>query len=177
MSPPELERLLGAVAAGVVSPAAALERLRRFPVDDLQFAQVDHLRPLTQGQAEVVLALGKSPEQVVGICHSLAEARGAFLVTRAEPAVQDALQQRFPRAEVNVLGRTVVLAPDGPRAPTGRGTILRKPRSRRVRWAIGWPGSRTSGWREFTACCARRTSCTRRRWSSWWRAWMGHWRA
>ena len=124
MSAPDLERLLGEVAGGALSPAAALERLRRFPVDDLQFAQVDHLRPLTQGQAEVVLAQGKSPEQVVGICHSLADAGGTFLVTRAEPPVQDALQRRFPRADVNTLGRTVALAPDPPRPPTGRGTIL-----------------------------------------------------
>ena len=124
MIAPELERLLGEVAEGAVTPAAALERLRRFPVDDLQFAQVDHLRPLTQGHAEVVLAQGKSPNQVVGICRSLADAWGAFLVTRAEPAVQQALQQHFPCAEVNQQGRTVRLAPDPPRQPTGRGTIL-----------------------------------------------------
>jgi NCAIR mutase (PurE)-related protein len=124
VSAPELERLLDDVAEGAMTPAAALDRLRRFPVDDLQFAQVDHLRPLTQGQAEVVLAQGKSPEQVAGICQSLAEMRGAFLVTRAEPPVQEALRLRFPRAEVNALGRTVVLAPDPPRQPTGRGTVL-----------------------------------------------------
>jgi pyridinium-3,5-biscarboxylic acid mononucleotide synthase len=124
VSAPELERLLGEVAGGAVSPAAALDRLRRFPVDDLHYAQVDHLRPLTQGQAEVVLAQGKTVEQVLGICASLVEARGAFLVTRAEPGVRDALRERFPRAEANALGRTVVLAPDPPLAPTGRGTIL-----------------------------------------------------
>lgn len=124
MSAPELGRLLDEVAGGAMSPAAALERLRRFPVDDLQFAQVDHLRPLTQGHAEVVLAQGKTPEQVVGICQSLAEVRGAFLVTRADPAVQEAVSRRFPRAEVNALGRTVVLAPDPPQPLTGRGTIL-----------------------------------------------------
>jgi NCAIR mutase (PurE)-related protein len=93
-------------------------------VDDLHYAQVDHLRPLTQGFAEVVLASGKTPEQVAGICGSLAEAHGSFLVTRADAAVRDILEQRFPRADVNELGRTVYLAPEPPLAPTGRGTIL-----------------------------------------------------
>jgi NCAIR mutase (PurE)-related protein len=120
----DLERLLGEVAEGAVSPVAALARLRRFPVDDLQFAQVDHLRPVTQGHAEVVMAQGKTPDQVAAICHSLAEAQGAFLVTRAEPAVQEAVLRRFPQAVVNELGRTVALAHDPPRPPTGRGTVL-----------------------------------------------------
>ena len=62
--------------------------------------------------------------RVLGIAGSLARARGAFLVPRAEPPVQDALRERFPGAEVNALGRTVVLAPDPPLAPTGRGIVL-----------------------------------------------------
>jgi len=36
----------------------------------------------------------------------------------------EALSARFPRAEVNPLGRTVYLPADPEPAPTGRGTIL-----------------------------------------------------
>jgi hypothetical protein len=116
--------LLGQVAQGRLSPEAALERLRHLPVDDLQFAQVDHLRPLLQGHQEVVFAQGKLPEQVLGICRSLAEATGAFLVTRADAPVRERLREAFPRADVNELGRTVHLEPDPPPASTGRGTVL-----------------------------------------------------
>jgi NCAIR mutase (PurE)-related protein len=120
----DIRQILADVAHGALSTDAALERLRRFPVEDLSYAQVDHLRPLTQGFSEVVLAEGKTPEQVVGVCRSLGESNGSFLVTRADPATQDALREQFPRADVNVLGRTVYLAPDPPKDPTGRGTVL-----------------------------------------------------
>jgi len=120
----DLRQILADVAHGALSTDAALDRLRRFPVEDLRYAQVDHLRPLTQGFPEVVLAEGKTPEQVVGVCRSLAESNGFFLATRADAATQAALRERFLRAEVNTLGRTVYLAPDPPKAPTGRGTVL-----------------------------------------------------
>jgi NCAIR mutase (PurE)-related protein len=120
----DIRQVLADVARGALSTDAALERLRRFPVEDLSFAQVDHLRPLTQGFPEVVLAQGKTPEQVVGICRSLADANGSFLVTRTDVATRAALHERFPTAEVNTLGRTVYLSPVPPRAPTGRGTVL-----------------------------------------------------
>lgn len=124
MTAAELERLLTDVAQGALTPTAAIERLRRFPMEDLSYAQVDHLRPLTQGFAEVVLASGKTPDQVVGVCRSLADTYGSFLVTRADAEARSALGDRFPTVELNELGRTAYLRPDPPRPPTGRGTVL-----------------------------------------------------
>lgn len=124
MTREKIAELLSLVAQGRLSPPEALERLGRLPVEELGYATVDHLRPLVQGHPEVVFAEGKTPEQVVGICRSLAEASGTFLVTRADAAVQRALRDAFPRAVINTLGRVVYLEPDPPLAPTGRGTIL-----------------------------------------------------
>jgi len=90
----------------------------------LPFATIDHLRPLTQGHQEVVFCLGKTAGQVVAIAERLATASGTFLATRAEAEHREALAGRFPRAEVNVLGRTVYLPADPEPAPTGRGTVL-----------------------------------------------------
>jgi NCAIR mutase (PurE)-related protein len=124
VTPDQLRQLMDEVAAGALTPDAALARLARFPVEELPFATVDHARGLLQGQQEVVFCEGKAAEQVVGICAALAESSGTFLATRADPAVQERLVSRFPRATANVLGRTVWLAPDPRPAPTGRGTIL-----------------------------------------------------
>lgn len=124
MKPDHIAALLRDVASGTLTPDAALARLARYPVEDLEYASVDHARALIQGHQEVVLCDGKTPEQVEGICASLAEATGAFLATRATPPVRERLAARFPRAEVNPLGRTVYLAPAPPPAPTGRGTVL-----------------------------------------------------
>ena len=92
--------------------------------EQLPFATIDHLRPITQGHQEVIFCPGKTVGQVVAIAERLEAAGGSFLATRADPAQADALAARFPRAEVNALGRTVFLPPDPEPAPTGRGTIL-----------------------------------------------------
>jgi hypothetical protein len=120
----DVRRVLEQLAAGTLSTEVALDRLRRFPVDDLDYAQVDHLRPLLQGHQEIVLGLGKTTAQVVGICESLAHRSGSFLVTRTDEAQRTALRERFERAEVSELGRTVYLAPDPEPPPVGRGPVL-----------------------------------------------------
>jgi len=124
MTDAKMLELLEAVARGKLAVADALKALRRFPVEELPYAQVDHLRPLTQGFAEVVFCQGKTPAQVVGICESLEREAGSFLATRADSAAREALRARFPTAELNVVARTVYLPPKPEQLPTGQGTIL-----------------------------------------------------
>ena len=114
-----LEALLAEVAAGRVTPVEGLERLRHFPFEDLEFARLDHHRSLRQGQPEVVLAEGKTAEQVAGICERLHAATGGFLCTRASPEQAERLRARFPEVRWDPLGRTAYL-PRGDRAsPVG----------------------------------------------------------
>jgi len=93
-------------------------------LERLPFATIDHLRPITQVQQEVIFSQGKTAEQVVAIAERLASAGGTFLATRTDPPHRAALRERFPRALVGELGRTVYLPPDPEPPPTGRGTIL-----------------------------------------------------
>jgi NCAIR mutase (PurE)-related protein len=72
----------------------------------------------------VIFAPGKTVGQVVAIAERLEAAGGSFLATRVDAAQSAALAARFPRAEVNELGRIVYMPPDPEPAPTGRGTIL-----------------------------------------------------
>jgi pyridinium-3,5-biscarboxylic acid mononucleotide synthase len=90
----------------------------------LPFATIDHLRPITQGHQEVIFCPGKTVGQVVAIAERLESAGGSFLATRADTIQAETLAARFPRAEVNPLGRTVYLPPDPEPNPTGRGTVL-----------------------------------------------------
>jgi NCAIR mutase (PurE)-related protein len=113
----QLEALLAEVAAGRLTPGAALERLRHLPYEDLSFARIDHHRALRQGQPEVVFCQGKPLEQVVAICERLEAATGSFLGTRATEAMAEALRQRFPRVVWNPVARTVFLAHAEARAP------------------------------------------------------------
>jgi NCAIR mutase (PurE)-related protein len=92
--------------------------------EQLPFATVDHLRPITQGHQEVIFCPDKTIGQVLAIAERLEAASSSFLATRADTGQIAALEARFPRAEVNALGRTVYLPPDPEPTPTGRGTIL-----------------------------------------------------
>ena len=115
--------LLRSVADGSLDAAVALDRIALEPTESLPFATIDHHRALRQGYPEVVLAQGKTTEQVVAIAERIAVRGDGFLVTRADAAARDALQALFPSSEANALGRTVYLAPSEPPA-VGRGTIL-----------------------------------------------------
>ena len=125
MTAEQIEALLADVAAGRVSPQAALEKLRHLPFEDLPFARIDHHRELRQGQSEVVFCEGKTEDQIVAICERLAAVSGAFLGTRASEAVARQLQAQFPRVVWNPLARTVHLPPVEPRTrDAGSGIIL-----------------------------------------------------
>src|SRR2546429_4027846 len=92
--------------------------------EPLPVATIDHLRPIAQGHQEVIFCPGKTVGQVIAIAERLESAGGSFLATRADRAQSHALAARFPRVEINELGRTAFLPPDPEPAPTGRGTVL-----------------------------------------------------
>jgi NCAIR mutase (PurE)-related protein len=121
----QLQTLLAEVAAGRLSPQAALEKLRLLPFEDISFARIDHHRDLRQGYPEVVFCEGKTPDQVLAICERLEAASGSFLGTRANEAVASRLRARYPKLVWNQLARTVHLqAVQGQRRAAPPGTIL-----------------------------------------------------
>jgi len=115
--------LLRDVAEGRMAADAALDKLALEPVESLPFATIDHHRALRQGYPEVIFAPGKTVEQVVTIAERIAVRGEGFLVTRAGEETRAALGLRFPSAEINELGRTVLLAGDSPPV-MGTGTVL-----------------------------------------------------
>ena len=115
--------LLRQVAEGEVDINAALDRLARDPLESLPFATIDHHRALRQGYPEVILGLGKTTEQVVGIADRIAARGEGFLVTRATSEALAALAAEFSRAEVNTLARCAYLPPHEA-TPPGKGRIL-----------------------------------------------------
>jgi NCAIR mutase (PurE)-related protein len=118
-----LEQLLAEVQAGRLSVAAALERLRTLPFEDLGFARVDHHRQLRQGFPEVIFAAGKSLSQIRGILLSLQPQAEHVLLTRLSPDKAEALQAEFPEARYHPDSRVMTISrsdiPD-----RGRGLIV-----------------------------------------------------
>jgi NCAIR mutase (PurE)-related protein len=101
--------LLEQVRAGEMTTDAALEQIRTLPFEDLGFAKVDHHRALRMGVPEVLFGPGKSPEHFVEIFDRLAARGNTVLATRVSPEQVAAALERFPLAEHNPAGRTLVL--------------------------------------------------------------------
>ena len=71
MTETDLARLIEEVRTGALDADAASARIREAiaaaPFDDLGFARVDIHRTFRQGFPEVILGLGKTPDQIAGI--------------------------------------------------------------------------------------------------------------
>ncbi len=105
-----------------VETAAAqiLAALREQPFEDLGFAKIDHHRSIRQGFPEVVLGLGKTPDQIAKIATQIVGHGHPLLVTRADEAAWNTVKAVVPNAEYHDLARCITVK--GECAP-GKGTI------------------------------------------------------
>ena len=117
----ELDTLLRAVKRGRVSTAQAAKRIAEAPLEQLEFAAIDHQRALRNGFPEVVFGLGKTPGQLVAIVRRLHARHGLVLATRVDESGRTALAAAFPEAELHERARCVVL---GRRAVRAKGQVL-----------------------------------------------------
>lgn len=124
MTPERLRALLAEVAGGTVAVEEAERRLAWAPVEDLDFARVDHHRALRQGFPEVVFGAGKTPEQLAGIAERIAARGEGFLATRVSVEAEAPLRRALPGVEIDPLGRTAWLAATDPVERKTRGSIL-----------------------------------------------------
>ena len=120
----ELRRMLADVAAGQLSPDAALDSLRWQPMEAVgDFAHLDYHRPLRQGMPEFVYAEGKTPDQTARIVAALYDKTGAALASRARADHYSAIVARVPQAVYNESARLVTVA-GLPQNETGRALVV-----------------------------------------------------
>jgi len=94
---------------GKQSVDGVLQILRDFPYQDLDFAKVDHHRPLRTGFPEVVLGQGKTPVQVADIVSSLFGHGHPVLVTRTNVEAYHLVAQHAPEATYNQLANAIIV--------------------------------------------------------------------
>lgn len=114
-----LQSLLEAVAAGNVSPTAALDKLKHFTYEPVgEFAKIDHHRSLRTGFPEVIWGLGKTPEQIIEIMSAMHNRNAAaphpvpIMATRIEAEVFAQLQAQLPEVRYYPMARICALAPE-----------------------------------------------------------------
>jgi len=99
MNEDQLRTLLEQVRSGAMDVDAAVTRVRHLPFEDLGFAKVDHHRELRHGMPEVILAKGKTPDQVVAITGRLLNVSQNVLITRADATTAERINREFPGSE------------------------------------------------------------------------------
>jgi NCAIR mutase (PurE)-related protein len=127
MTPAELRTLLNAIADGRMTTEAGHQRLlaelREQPYEDIGFARVDHHRSIRQGFAEVVLGLGKTPDQIASIAQRIVDRGHPLLVTRAGHDAWLAVRACIVDAEYHEVARAITVKRDVPRG-NGRLAIV-----------------------------------------------------
>jgi NCAIR mutase (PurE)-related protein len=113
MRPADLQKLLGRVRRGAVSPAEAARAIQAAPIERLAFATLDHQRALRTGFPEVVFGQGKTPAQIVGIAERLSARHPVVLATRVDDAGRAALRAAFPHAEIHDRARVAIVRRPG----------------------------------------------------------------
>ena len=98
MQKDKLRKILGEVKAGCLTVPAALNKLKHFPYEDIEFAKVDHHRELRLGFPEVIFCQGKTKEEVIAISRKILDSGHNLLATRARPFIYEAIQNFEPRA-------------------------------------------------------------------------------
>ena len=109
MQSPDIRQHLIDLRDGKQSVDYVFQILRDFPYQDLDFAKVDHHRPLRTGFPEVVLGQGKTPVQVADIVSSLSGRGHSVLVTRSNVEAYHLVAQHAPEATYNQLANAIIV--------------------------------------------------------------------
>ena len=123
MTASELRRKLEELRQGDSSVEDLLEYLRDYPYQDLDFAKIDHHRPLRTGFPEVVLGRGKTPQQVAAIVESLAGRENPVLVTKTNESTYQTVVETTPQAVYHALSGTIVVPTDSD-LPATEGVLI-----------------------------------------------------
>ncbi|MDZ7727887.1 MAG: nickel pincer cofactor biosynthesis protein LarB [Dehalococcoidia bacterium] len=100
-----------------------LREVQSAPFTDLGFARVDHHRGLRDGLPEVILASGKTADQVVNIAREIDSRGGLLLATRLSAEQAQALDAEIPGLSYDPLARVAWKDPS-PRPCTGNVTVV-----------------------------------------------------
>ncbi len=120
----QLEDILERVRKGTLSPRQAMDALKDYPYEDLDFAKVDHHRELRKGFPEVIYGLGKTDEQIIRIAKCIVAKGASLLVTRIEASTYAKLKRAIPKVAYNAHGRIAFLKKRPVRPGAGKIFIL-----------------------------------------------------
>jgi NCAIR mutase (PurE)-related protein len=105
MDSKRLAQLLEQVQNGTTTVAAALEQLKDWPAERMDFACLDHHRSLRTGLPEVVFGENKTAEQIVAILKKMLARPSVTMATRVDPAKAAVVCRELPELDYHDTAR------------------------------------------------------------------------
>ncbi len=118
-----IERLLAVLKREGIEPERALDLLNAGLTHHLGFARVDGGRGCRSTLPEIVLAGGKSPEEVAEVTEALLSGSGLAIVSRLEPEKSGEMLKRFPEGTYHERARVFTAGEYGGEAGLDEGTV------------------------------------------------------
>lgn len=109
MNEEKVRSLISSIRAGSISEEDALSVLKNLPYEDIDFACIDHHRPIRTGHPEVIYSEGKTSLQVREIAVRLSANNRVILATRATEELYMFLKPSFSHIEYNSHGRIIII--------------------------------------------------------------------
>jgi NCAIR mutase (PurE)-related protein len=124
MDKKNLELLLEQVQQGACSIDQAMEQLKHWPAESMDFACVDHHRALRTGFPEVVYGEDKSSDQIAAIMEAMLNKPTVVMATRISPDKATSIRTKVAGLDYHESARMLVGNSDKVFEPECRGTIL-----------------------------------------------------
>ncbi|MCP4704306.1 MAG: nickel pincer cofactor biosynthesis protein LarB [candidate division Zixibacteria bacterium] len=109
MDKSRLTKILAQVKSGKLPIEKATEQLKNFPVENLEFARIDHHRALRRGQPEVIYSPGKTDKQIIEIAGRIGKSGCDAIITRLEESRFKAIKKGLKKAEYYPDARMVLM--------------------------------------------------------------------
>ena len=122
MKEEEIRKLLQAFKAGSTKENEVVEIIKNLPFEDIGIAKIDHHRYLRKGIPEAILALRKTPLQVIKIWESMEKYTRNLLVTKAIDKHFHPIKKKYPAAKFHKDAGCITLKRD--HSVMGEGLIL-----------------------------------------------------
>jgi len=108
-----IDEILKKVSTGELTPSAAKKQIQLNSIHEVQnIAKIDTGRLFRKGVPEIILAEGKSPDQVVKIAKNMFSTSGHVIISRTDKSHITAISKSFTKKYIckNVLANTVVIS-------------------------------------------------------------------
>jgi len=109
MDKSRLKKILNQVKSGKLPVEKATDQLKNFPVENLEFARIDHHRALRRGQPEVIYAPGKTDKQIIEIAGRINKSGCDAIITRLDKNRIGAIKKVLKKAQYFPDARLVLM--------------------------------------------------------------------